>query len=134
MPLDIKWTLVVEIPQLEALTQTLMTIGDKVVASIDSVKAEVVRLNENQAAAADALVDSSQALTEQVTRIADEVAQWNASGTPVTDAQMTNLEAALKSAADTSAQQTSAITQQAAAIRANSDAIAGIIPDEPATP
>ena len=47
--------------------------------------------------------------------------------TPVTDEQMTNLEAALKTAADTAA-------QQSAAIRANSDAIAGIIPDAPPTP
>lgn len=87
-------------------------------ASIDSIKAEIVRLNDNQAAAATAL-------TEQVTRIADEVTQWNASGTPVTDAQMTNLETSLRAAADAAA-------QQAANIQANNQAIQGIIPDAPA--
>ena len=131
MTMEITWNITVSVPQLDAIQQTLLEIGEKLVASIDSIKAEVVRLTENQASAADALVSSSQALTEQVTRIADEVAQWNAVGTPVTPEQMTNLEAALRAAADTAAHQSSAIEQQAADIRANSEAIAGIIPDNP---
>ena len=108
--MDITWHITVSVPE-------IATWGERIVASIDSIKAEIVRLNENQAAAATAL-------NEQVTKIADEVAQWNASGTPVTDAQMTNLEAALRAAADSAA-------QQAANIEANNQAIQGIIPDEP---
>lgn len=115
--LDIHWTLTVHVPEVDALTQALLRVGDTLVASIDSIKAEVVRLGENQAAEA-------AALNEQVTKIADEVAQWNASGTPVTDVQMTNLETALRAAADSSAQHT-------ASIQANTQAIQGIIPDEP---
>lgn len=117
MPIDIAVTMTVQVPQLETLGEILLEIGDKIVASIDSVKAEIVRLNENQATAASAL-------NEQVTRIADEVAQWNASGTPVTEEQMTNLEAALRAAADSAG-------KQAADIQANTQAIQGIIPDEP---
>lgn len=120
MAMDVHWTIEVSVPQLDDLHLTILTVGEKLVASVDSIKAEVVRLNENQAAAAEAL-------NEQVTKIADEVSQWNASGTPVTDEQMTNLETALRAAADTAA-------QQATNIRANSDAIAGIIPDAPPTP
>jgi methylaspartate ammonia-lyase len=108
--MEITWHITVSVPQLDIW-------GEKLVASVDSIKAEMVRLGENQAAEA-------QALTEQVTRIAEEITQWNASGTPVTDEQMQNLETAIKAAADAAAAHT-------AQIRANSEAIQGIIPDTP---
>lgn len=120
MSMEITWNITVSVPQLDVLIETLTLLGETLVASVDSIKAEIVRLNANQAAAATAL-------TEQVTRIAEEVAQWNASGTPVTDEQMTNLENSLKAAADAAA-------KQAADIQANNQAIQGIIPDAPTTP
>ena len=117
MSLDIHWTVTVSVPQIDDLTQVIMEGVEKLMASIDSIVAEVVRLNDNQAAA-------SAALTEQVTKIADEVAQWQGSGTPVSDEQLATLETALRAAADTAA-------KQVADIQANTAAITGIVPDAP---
>lgn len=113
--IDVHWTITVEVPQLETINQTLREIGAKLVETVQSIIAHVERLNEQQAA-------SAQALTEQVTIIANEVAQWEADA--ITQQQIDNLGAALKTAADTA-------EQQVANIRANTDAIKGIVPDAP---
>ena len=117
MVLDVHWKLTVEVPQLTELQQTLLAIGATLVETVASIIATIEQLNANQATAA-------QALNEQVTRIADEVAQWEASS--ITQQQIDNLGAALKTAADTAG-------KQAADIQANTEAIRGIVPDA-ATP
>ena len=113
--LDVHWTITVQVPQLDTLQQALVAIGETLVETVASIIATIERLNTNQATAA-------QALTEQVTRIADEVAQWNAES--ITQQQIDNLGAALKTAADTAA-------KQATDIQANTEAIRGIVPDAP---
>lgn len=120
MAMTIHWEITVSVPQLDALTAELSAIGDKLVETIESIIAELQRLNSNQA-------DAAAALTAQVTRIADEAEEYATQGTAVTPEQMTNLAAAIRSAADNAA-------QQAADIRANTDAIGGIVPDTPANP
>lgn len=116
--LDVHWTITVHVPQLDTLQQTIMTIGERVVASVDSIKQELTRLTEAQAA-------GSQAIADQITVIADEIAQFSAGA--ITQEQLERLEAELRTAADTA-------TQQATATRANTQAIAGIVPDAPPTP
>ena len=117
MSMDISITLTVSVPQLDAVTAAMMTLGEKLVETIESIIAEVQRLNANQA-------ESSAALTAQVTRIADEAEEYATQGTVVTPQQMTNLAAALRSAADNAAKQT-------ADIQANTAAIGEIVPGSP---
>jgi NAD-dependent DNA ligase len=114
--MDIKWTITVHVPQLDTINQTLRDIGEKLVETVASIITTIERLNTNQTAEA-------QALNAQVTRIADEVAQWNAES--ITQQQIDNLGAALKTAADNAA-------KHAADIQANTEAIRGIVPDAPA--
>lgn len=111
MSFDIQWTLIVNVPQLD-------TWGEKLVASVDSIKAELIRLTDAQAS-------GTQAIAQQLTVIADEIAQFNAD--TITQEQLDKLEAELRTAADTA-------TQQAADIQANNQQIAGIVPDAPPAP
>lgn len=80
------------------------------------IKQTLVRIEESQAVAAEALA-------EQVTVIAQEVSQWNTGA--ITTEQLTNLQTTLSSIAQTA-------ESQAAQIRANSAEIAAIVPDTPA--
>lgn len=84
-------------------------------ASLDSIKTELTRL-------VDAQVVGSQAIADQLTVIADEIAQFTAED--ITQAQLDTLEADLRKAADTA-------TDQAAAMQANTQQIAQIVPDAP---
>jgi ATP-dependent Lon protease len=118
MSMHIEWNIVVSVPQLDTLEQTILLIGERIVETNETIIAEIQRLNANQAEAA-------AALTAQVTRIADEAEEYATQGTPVTPEQMTNLAAAIRSAADKAA-------QQAADIKANTEAIGTIVPDTPA--
>jgi hypothetical protein len=118
--LNIHWTITVDVPQLEVTNQLLRDVGAQLVETIESIIAEMQRLNTNQA-------DASAALTAQVTRIADEAEEYATQGTVVTPEQMTNLAAAIRTAADNAAKQT-------ADIRANTEAIGGIVPDAPPAP
>jgi hypothetical protein len=86
--------------------------------SVQSIKDTVILLQQNQAEAA-------QALTDQVTRIADEMAQYTAEA--ITQEQLDNLGTALRACADSAAHQT-------ATIRANTEQITGIVPDAPPAP
>jgi len=87
----------------------------EIMESVQSIKDTVILLQQNQA-------EASQALTEQVTRIADEMAQYTAES--ITQEQLDNLGAALRACADSAAQQT-------ATIRSNTEQISGIVPDQP---
>jgi hypothetical protein len=111
MPLDINWTFTVVIPQLDLLGAQLM---ERLQGIIDALSA----LTTQQAAGSDAIA-------AQITVVADEIAQAN-EGT-ITKEQLDAIEAQLRSAAATA-------QQQAADIRANSEQIATVIPDPPATP
>ena len=105
--LDVHWTLTVDVPQLATLNHTLLTLGGQVLDQVQGIKDTLMRIEEQQAAAADALA-------EQVTIIATDVGEWNAT-----------LQAKLSQIATTA-------EQQAAQVRANSAQIAGIVPDAPA--
>jgi hypothetical protein len=82
---------------------------------IEEIKQTLIRMQEGQAA-------TSQAIAEQVTTIATEISQW----TPqtVTSEQLATLQANLLRAAETA-------EAQAAEIRANTEQITAIVPDEP---
>ena len=114
--LDIHWKITVEVPQLESLEQTIALLGEQLVDQIQGIKDTLIRIEEQQASAAEALA-------EQVTIIATEVSQWNAGA--ITSEQLTNLQTKLSQIATTA-------EQQAAQVRANSEQIAGIVPDAPA--
>ena len=62
-------------PPTHRITADVLAIGATLVETVASIIATIEQLNANQATAA-------QALNEQVTRIADEVAQWEASRLP----------------------------------------------------
>lgn len=113
--LDVHWTLTVDVPQLATLNHTLLTLGGQVLDQVQGIKDTLMRIEEQQAAAADALA-------EQVTIIATEVGEWNAGA--ITSEQIATLQAKLSQIATTA-------EQQAAQVRANSAQIAGIVPDAP---
>jgi hypothetical protein len=118
--MNIDITLTVNVPQLDITNQLLRDLGAQLVETIESIIAEMQRLNTNQA-------DAAAALTAQVTRIADEAEEYATQGTVVTPEQMTNLAASIRSAADNAA-------KQAEDIRANTESIGGIVPDAPPAP
>lgn len=118
--MNIHWTLEVHVPQLDALTQTLRELGEHLVETVETIIAEMQRLNTNLGLAATGI-------NQQLTRIADEAEAYGTAGTPVTPAQMTNLGAAIRKAADDAG-------KLATDIEANTQAIGGIVPDAPPTP
>jgi hypothetical protein len=113
--IDVHFRFTVDVPQLQALTEAILTLGAQLMEQIEEIKATLIRMQEGQAATATAIA-------EQVTIIATEVAQWNAES--VTPAQLATLQASLLQAAETA-------EQQAAQIRANTQQISGIVPDQP---
>lgn len=115
MSLDIKWTIEVQVPQLDTIQQTLLTLGDKVVASIQGISEAIDALASQQAS-------GSEAIATQLTVIADEISQLNAESLEQAD-----LDALAQRIRDAAA----VAEQQAADIRANSASISGMVPDEP---
>lgn len=118
MSLDIAWTITVQVPQLDTLEATIRTIGEQIVADVQSIKDEIARLNEGQAQAADAIA-------AQLNAILQEMQQFTAG--EITQEQLDKLEASLKLAADTA-------EGQAASIRANTEQLTQIVPDPPPAP
>ena len=88
-------------------------------AELQGISDAITALVEQQAT-------GSEAIAEQLTVIADEISQFQA-GDPISQAELDELEAKIRAAADTA-------TQQAAQIRSNSQQIAGIVPDSPTPP
>jgi septal ring factor EnvC (AmiA/AmiB activator) len=111
--LDIHWTLTVNVPQLDALVE----LGGTLVDTVQAIKDEMARLAEGQA-------QQTEVLATQLEAIKDEIAQFSAQD--ITQAQLDNLLSAVSTAADTA-------HKQAADIRANTEQIRGIVPDD-ATP
>lgn len=111
MSLDIHWTVTVNVPQLDVW-------GEKLVAEVQGIKDQLARLNEGQAQGFDAIA-------AQLTAIHDEMQQFTAGN--ITQEQLDNLEASLKTAADNA-------EKQAADVRANTEQIMQIVPDAPPAP
>jgi hypothetical protein len=115
MALDIHWTLTVEVPQLASLEAAVRQLGVQLMADLQGIQAEIAHLSEQQAAGSDAIA-------AQLTVIADEVSQINAE--TIKQEDLDALAAQIRQAAQVA-------TDQAAQIRANSEQIAGIVPDAP---
>ena len=115
MTLDIHWTLTVSVPQLDTLTDTLRSIGAQLMADLSGIHDALVQLTEQQA-------QGSEAIAEQLSVIASEIEQLNAGS--IDQADLDELAAQVRAAAQTA-------TDQAAQIRANSQQISGMVPDEP---
>jgi ABC-type transporter Mla subunit MlaD len=106
---DIHWTLTVQVPQLEQL----IAVGVQLVESVQAIKDQVARLVDGQAQQTDALA-------AQIEAIVAEMQQFSAQD--ITQEQLDNLLTALTATADTA-------HQQAADIRSNTEQITGIVPD-----
>lgn len=106
--LDIKWTIEVHVPQLDFW-------GEKLMAELSGIHAAIVELTNQQAAGSDAIAT-------QLTTIADEIAQLNTAA--ISQDDLDAIEQQIRAAAQLAA-------DQAAQIRANSQQIAGMVPDEP---
>jgi hypothetical protein len=113
--MDIHWTLTVQVPQLDALQQTLLDIGAQLMAELTGIQDAIVTLGTQQAAGSDAIA-------AQLTAIADEISQITAE--TIAQADLDALAQQIRDAATVA-------EDQAAAIRTNTASIAGIVPDAP---
>ena len=120
MAMDIQWTIIVQVPQLDALIQTLETLGVAMADALSGIKDALIDLNNQQAA-------SSQALADQLTAIAveiDQVAAAIAAGGPVSQEQLDAIAQHIRDAADIAA-------NQATQIAANTASIEGMVTPAP---
>jgi hypothetical protein len=113
--MDIKWTIEVQVPQLDALQQALLELGAQIMAELTGIQDAIVTLGTQQAAGSDAIA-------AQLTAIADEISQINAE--TIAQADLDALAQQIRDAA-------AVAEKQAAAIRTNTASIAGIVPDAP---
>ena len=109
MSLDINWTFTVIIPQLDALGAQLMD-------RLTGIENAILDLGTQQAA-------GTAAIAAQLTVVANEISQLNAE--TIQAADLARLEQQIRAAAKIA-------EDQAAAIRANSQQIASMVPDPPA--
>ncbi len=116
--LDITWTVVAIVPQLDQIHQTIQALGERLMANIAGIQAEIANLVAKQ-------TDEAQALADQLTVIADEISQLRAG--QIDQGELDALAAQIREAATTAG-------TQAEQTRANSAQIAGMIPDAPPTP
>lgn len=108
MGLDITWTLIVQIPQLE-------TLGAQLVAELSGIQNAIDRLVTNQAA-------GWEQMNLHLAAIQQEIAQL---GSQPTQEQLDHLAAQVNAAADASARATQDLT-------AMTEQVKGMVPDEPA--
>ena len=101
--LNIHWRTTVDIPQLAALQQELLTLGDKLVSELSDLTTAIQELIADQAA--------------HLTAIEEEIRQL---GTNPTQAQLDGLAAQVRDASS--------------GLRAMTDQVKGMVPDEPAPP
>jgi uncharacterized phage infection (PIP) family protein YhgE len=113
--LEITWNLIVHVPQLDTINQTLLTLGAQVMAELQGIKDAIVELTTQQAA-------GQQALTDQLTAIANEIAQLDAES--IDQAELDALAQQIRDAAATSQ---AGVDQ----VKANTAQITGMVPDEP---
>lgn len=113
--LDIHWSLTVDVPQLDGLQQTLVTIGDRIVAELSVISDAIVALTTQQA-------QGQTALSEHLTAIEEEIAQLNAE--TITQEQLDALAVQIHEAAAVSA-------KGAEDLRAATEQVKGMVPDTP---
>lgn len=118
MTLDIHWSLTVQVPQLETLTDTLVLLGDKLVAELSVIQDAIVALTTQQA-------QGQQALSAHLTAIEEEIAQLNAE--TITQEQLDALAAQIHAAAGVSAK---GVTD----LQAMTEQVKGMVPDTPPSP
>jgi uncharacterized phage infection (PIP) family protein YhgE len=112
--MDIKWTLTVQVPQLDALQQTLRELGRQLMAELTGIQNAITALTTNQAA-------GQEALSAHLTAIEDEIRQL---GTSPTQADLDALADQINAAAATAA-------QGAVDLRAMTETVKGMVPDTP---
>jgi hypothetical protein len=114
MSMDISINLTVSVPQLEALEQTLLTIGETIVAELTSITDALAVLTTNQAAGQDALSAHLAAIEEEIRQLGDAPTQ----------AQLDGIADQIHQAAAVSA-------QGATDLRAMTEQVKGMVPDTP---
>jgi hypothetical protein len=112
--LDIHWTTTVFVPQLEALQQTILELGEKVVSELTAINDALALLTTNQAA-------GQQALSEHLTAIEEEIRQL---GDSPTSAELAAIADQIHEAAAVSA-------KGATDLRAMTEQVKGMVPDTP---
>jgi hypothetical protein len=115
MSMNIQWDITVSVPQLDALTETLLTIGETIVAELTSITEALTVLATNQA-------QGQTALSEHLTAIEEEIRQL---GDAPTQAELDAIADQIHQAAAVSA-------QGAADLRAMTEQVKGMVPDTPA--
>lgn len=106
--IDINWTLTANVPQIEVW-------GERIVAELQGIRDAMAELGTQQAA-------GSEAIASQLTVIANEIAQLDAEA--ISQEQIDKLAGDIRAAAQLA-------EEQAAQVRANSQQIAGMVPDDP---
>ena len=112
--LDVHWKLTVEVPQLDSLQQTLLALGETLVAELSGIQDAINSLVTNQAS-------GQEALAAHLTAIEDEIRQL---GDAPTQAQLDALADQVHAAAATS-------SKAAEDLRAMTEQVKGMVPDEP---
>jgi uncharacterized phage infection (PIP) family protein YhgE len=115
MSMHITWDITVNVPQLDTINHTLLTLGAQLMADLQGIKDAIVELTSQQAA-------GQQALTDQLTVIANEIDQLDAEAI-----DQAELDALAQQIRDAAAVSQAGVDQ----VRANSAQIAGMVPDEP---
>jgi hypothetical protein len=112
--LDVHWTVTVQVPQLDALQQTMLAIGERIVGEISGIQAAIDRLVANQTAG-----------WEQMnTHLAAIQAEMEQFGGQPTQEQLDHLAAQVNAAADVSAKAVEDLT-------AMTEQVKDIVPDTP---
>lgn len=113
--LDIHWTLTAQVPQLDTLQQTLLVIGEKIVAELQGIQNAINALTAQQAA-------GQQDLATHLQAIKDEIAQLDAE--TITQEQLDHLAAQVDAATAVSA-------KAAEDLRGMTTQVQGMVPDTP---
>lgn len=116
MSLDITWTTILDIPQLDALTAALTAAGDRIVAELSVIQDAITALTTQQA-------QGQADLSAHLTAIEEEIAQLSAE--TITQEQLDQLAAQIHAAAAASA-------QAGTDLRAMTEQVKGMVPDTPA--
>jgi hypothetical protein len=117
MSLDVHWTTTVHVPQLDALQQTLLELGDKIVAELTGIQEALAVLTTNQATGQDAL-------SAHLSAIEDEIRQLGASPS----------QADLDAIADQIHEAAAVSAKGAEDLRAMTDQVKGMVPEAPVSP
>ena len=113
MPLDIHWTFEVSVPQLDTLEQTILDLGEKIVAELTGINEALATLTTNQAAGQDALSAHLAAIEEEIRQL----------GESPTQEQLDAIADQIHAAAAVS-------SKGAEDLRAMTEQVKGMVPDE----